>query len=313
MRSLSRTIVLAKLFVSLGTLVLAGCGGQDAEPAITYELGSTSQALGRKFKFGTSTTDAFENAWQEPLPHAWSYMNAFSNSISHHSASYDVSLAWSRQLGDGSWMREPKLSDPDGMGADGVNFLYVLTHGAAGVYKEPDGHGGYVDGQHPVLDFSRNPKGDPTAELSMQAKDAFVSSTQLRFGECGPTGLEVLALDACNALRNDADSGNRWFHAFGGGLKMLLGHASLFYLSEKTWGSRLAYDLVVNNEPIARAWEENRWAANHKHSVVAMATGVNEQDCYDRLYHMTIANLKDYPSIHESSIGVMCQVTTSSK
>ncbi|MBV9032842.1 MAG: hypothetical protein JO182_00010 [Acidobacteriaceae bacterium] len=226
---------------------------------------------------GVSCQEGFQNNW---LPanygDAWSRCSNFINTIKgsdYVDFYYNLAGAWVR-FRSGQWQESCNSCG----GADSVDFYFMTTHG--GVLSS------YV------------------ADYAMWDQNSEVWTSTMRFGEAGQQ-LKVFATFVCDTFKtSDGHFVDRWWRAFSGGLKMGLGAHDLLYTGNTQMGGEFASRLQ-DGEPIGRAWNEAVWYADNNNHPSVANTGVNSNDCWNRM-GANMATIQAIPPLRDNQIGYYC-------
>jgi hypothetical protein len=162
-------------------------------------------------------------------------------------------------------------------GADSVDFFLMYTHGGV----DPS------ESRYAMWDFQTR-----------------AWSGSMRFGDDGQQ-LKVFATYSCDTLQtSDGHLWDRMGPAFRGGVKILLGAHDLLYDGQGQKGREFA-SRMQDGEPIGQAWLEAVWYADNRNHPSAAATGVNADDCWNRL-GSNLDSVRNNPPLRDNQIGVVC-------
>jgi len=162
-------------------------------------------------------------------------------------------------------------------GANSVDFFLIYTHGGV----------------------------DPTqSRYAMWDFKTRAWSGTMRFGAVGQQ-LKVFATYTCDTLQtSDGHFWDRMGPAFRGGVKVLLGAHDLLYDGQTQKGTEFA-SRMQDGEPIGQAWLEAVWYADNRNHPSASATGVDANDCWNRL-GMNLESVQTTVPLRDGQIGYVC-------
>lgn len=164
-------------------------------------------------------------------------------------------------------------------GADGVDFLFLFTHGLI------------------------NPFNNNLAEYDMWDAHSVAHVDEMRLGDTD-VGASVLATYSCDTMRIDGgDVYRRWYPAFAGGLRVALGAHDLFYDVPKI-GREFA-TRVQDGAHLATAWSQATLAAESENHPIAITTGRDPEDCWGR-HGATVVNVTYKGRLQDERTGYMC-------
>ncbi|HXP70775.1 MAG TPA: DUF6345 domain-containing protein [Candidatus Dormibacteraeota bacterium] len=164
-------------------------------------------------------------------------------------------------------------------GADSVDFFLMNSHG--GVSEN--------DSAYAMWDFQ-----------------SLAWSSAMRFGATGQQ-LKVFATYVCDTMQtSDGHFWDRMGPAFRGGVKILLGAHDLVYDGNRQKGTEFA-SRMQDGEPIGQAWNEAVWYADNNNHPSAAATGVDANDCWNRL-GMNLESVQTTPPLRDRQMGYVCWV-----
>ena len=162
-------------------------------------------------------------------------------------------------------------------GADSVDFFLMYTHGG--------------------IDSSQS-------RWAMWDFQTRAWSGSMRFGQAGQQ-LKVFATYSCDTLEtSDGHFWDRMGPAFTGGVKIMLGAHDLFYDGDAQKGIEFA-SRMQDGESIGNAWLEATWYANNDNHPSVAATGVDSNDCWNRI-GMNVASVQTTPPLRDGQIGYVC-------
>ena len=162
-------------------------------------------------------------------------------------------------------------------GADSVDFFLMYTHGG--------------------IDSSQS-------RWAMWDFQTRAWSGSMRFGQAGQQ-LKVFATYSCDTLEtSDGHFWDRMGPAFTGGVKIMLGAHDLFYDGDAQKGTEFA-TRMQDGESIGNAWLEATWYANNDNHPSVAATGVDSNDCWNRI-GMNVASVQTTPPLRDGQIGYVC-------
>jgi hypothetical protein len=129
----------------------------------------------------------------------------------------------------------------------------------------------------------------------------------MRFGDDNRQ-LKLFISYACHIMQIDDRLWTRLGNVFSGGLKYMVGSHDLIF-----WGSTVddvgevfAANLH-NGWTIDNAWRDATGDWWHDNDPAVMTTGVNRDDCYQRLEHATYNDLLyGLPALRDGAIGYYC-------
>jgi hypothetical protein len=162
-------------------------------------------------------------------------------------------------------------------GADSVDFFLMYTHGGI----------------------------DPTqSRYAMWDFQTRAWSGSMRFGEGGQQ-LKVFATYSCDTLAtSDGHFWDRMGPAFRGGVKIMLGAHDLLYDGDPQKGTEFA-SRMQDGETISNAWLEAVWYANNDNHPSAAATGIDANDCWNRM-GMNLESVRTTAPLRDGQIGYVC-------
>jgi hypothetical protein len=164
-------------------------------------------------------------------------------------------------------------------GADSVDFFLMYTHGGVDSAQS----------RYAMWDFQTR-----------------AWSGTMRFGDNGQQ-LKVFATFSCDTLQtSDGHFWDRMGPAFRGGVKILLGGHDLLYDGQSQKGIEFA-SRMQDGEAIGQSWLEAVWYADNENHPSAAATGVDANDCQNRL-GINLAGLQTSPALRDGQIGHVCWV-----
>lgn len=225
-------------------------------------------------RFGTRCQADYENNWQEKLPYSWNRCAGFNNELDDT----DTKVFYYNLHG-----AQTRFSSCDGCGAgvDNVHLFYVNTHG-----------GGF----------------DNDAALGMWNQNQIAQSNvdNWRFGN-NNTGAAFFAQYACETLKFDGKTINRWLNTFKGGLIMATGSHDKLYDSITTdeTGEDFA-DNLQKSKTVKWAWFDGNGDWYTDQDVAVLASGTNENDCKNRRDGVKWQNFGSFPRLRDNQIGWMC-------
>jgi hypothetical protein len=162
-------------------------------------------------------------------------------------------------------------------GTDSVDFILIATHGGVDATQS----------RYAMWDFKTR---------------AF--SGAMRFGDDGKQ-LKVFATFSCDTLQtSDGHFWDRMGPAFRGGVKIMLGAHDLVYDGQDQKGTEFA-SRIQDGEAIGQAWLEAVWYADNSNHPSASATGVDANDCWNRL-GMNLASVQTSAPLRDGQIGYVC-------
>jgi hypothetical protein len=162
-------------------------------------------------------------------------------------------------------------------GADSVDFFLMYTHGGV----DP------AQSRYAMWDFQTR-----------------AWSGAMRLGDDGKQ-LKVFATYSCDTLQtSDGHFWDRMGPAFSGGVKILLGAHDLFYDGQAQKGTEFA-SRMQDGEPIGQAWLEAVWYADNSNHPSAAATGVDANDCWNRL-GVNLESVQTIAPLRDGQMGFVC-------
>ncbi len=237
-----------------------------------------SEAVAR---FGTRCQADYQNGWQDTLPYMWNRCGWFNNELDDT----DTKVFYFNLHG-----AESRFSTCDscGTGADDVHLYYVGTHG-----------GGWAN----------------DAVLAMWDQNALAESNNdhWRYGDEN-SQLAFFSQYACETLRLDGKTIQRWVNTFRGGLIMATGSHDKLYdgITTDETGEDFA-DGLQKSKTVKWAWFDGNsdWWEDQDVAVLASGsvnTGAHnsEADCNYRRDHVKWQNFGGYARWRDGQIGWMC-------
>ena len=231
--------------------------------------------------FGTRCAQKFQNNWQLEVL----YGNERCQLLTDQLSQTDTSMFYASMKGDhnGFTMLDGL---PGASGVDSVDLFYVNTHGAAfkALYVESD-----------------------DASLAFFEQDAFTQSSSWRFGNNNHK-VKVFSQYACETMRLDKHSWNRWNKAFKGGLYLATGSHDKLYESVTT--NETGEDYAENLQDglsVKWAWFDGNadWLADNAVAVYASSSG-NVGACVNRLNLMTWQNMNLFGRLLDGNMNRLC-------
>lgn len=191
-------------------------------------------------------------------------------------------------------------------GIEGSNTAFMATHGVPG-------------------------------KLAAFEKDVYISGNEM---ELGNGSISILAIFSCNTMiltsdhawmqqgdndpkwedhKDDPDFNHSsmyelWGNTMSGGIKVILGSASLFSgKSDEEPANVVKFVRALNNkESISKAWLKNIQRNSPNQRPRALFSGQSTDDCLDRLYNMTLSNMDSFPRLRGDEIETLCWITKES-
>ena len=226
--------------------------------------------------YGTYCEESYQNGWQVTLPGTWDTCNNFNsrmNLLAPRSFYYNLHGA--------AWHFDNSGDQENGGGLDGVDLVFVSTHG--GAWTSPD-----------------------RAALAMWDQNSVSISTDYRLGDENK-GLSIFAMHACETLKFSGLN-NRWTSAFDGGLRIAVGsHDKIFFSSSSTGnGSRFA-DNMNAGQSIRDAWKNALSGTSLDQDAAVVPTGTNSTNCTSRLDGINWSNLTTFARLFDTAWQSICQ------
>jgi hypothetical protein len=162
-------------------------------------------------------------------------------------------------------------------GADSVDFFLMATHGGVDASQS----------RYAMWDFQTR-----------------AWSGSMRFGEAGQQ-LKVFATYTCDTLQtSDGHFWDRMGPAFRGGVKIMLGAHDLVFDGDDQKGTEFA-SRTQDGEALANAWLEAVWYADNDNHPSAAATGVDANDCWNRM-GMNLDTVRTSAPLRDGQMGYVC-------
>ena len=231
--------------------------------------------------FGTRCAQKFQNNWQKEVWYGTERCQLLTDQLSQT----DTSLFQASMKGD-----QMGFTILDGVsvvsGVDSVDLFYVNTHG--GAFKAP-----YIEADD--------------ANLAFFEKDTLTQSSTWRFGNNNHKA-RIFSQYACETMRLDTHTWNRWNKAFKGGLYIATGSHALLYESIST--NETGEDYAENLQDglsVKWAWFDGNadWNAHQGVAVYASSSG-NLSVCVDRLNLMTWQNINFFGRLRDGNMNRLC-------
>lgn len=241
-----------------------------ASVACLVALAGEANAVAR---FGTWCQEEYQNGWQDTDDYGWELCNSFNNELDDT----DTKVFYYNLHGAKSHLEE----SGDSGDTDAVNLMYINTHG--GVSSTASRYAMWDDGVRAY-------------------------TTSMRLGD-DSYGLSIFASYACHtAYRDDGNFWTRWYPAFAGGLKYLVGsHDTInngwtLYENGEDFADELQSSAVIKY-----AWRDGCYDTWTDQDLAAGTFGTNESDCWNRLNNMKWQNYASgFARIRDSQITHWC-------
>lgn len=279
----SKTTRLAALALSWG-LANGGCGTVDrAGPDLAIEDAAQPVTWSNNH-FGIYDAKNHEKGWLDSHDSQWEQGDYFATKLSQSATKlFDDTLA----------SKKERFEDDGTLGGgdaaynslEYVDLFFTHTHGSVTVTD---------------------------ARWAMWNRYSRALSSRMRLGD-DSRGLSVFASVACNVLRMDGNTVQRWEPVFMGTLRIALGsHDSITCSNDEEWIGWVFADRLQQDWSIKAAWHSGMGYSDNDNDSSVLVTGTTASHCWDRMDHMSWYNLHTYKRLGnapgaEGIINAWCQ------
>src|SRR5215510_15380616 len=230
-------------------------------------------------QFGTRCQETFQNGWRKTLPHANELCDDFVAELNDTDTSlFYFTLKW----GESGFSSDADDGLVNKGGVDAVDLFYVNTHGGEA-------------------------SSTTDARLAMWQEGLRTFSSTWRFGN-NSDQVAIFSQYACETLRVDDFSFNRWDEAFRGGLLLATGSHDKLYDSVTTEEAGEDYaDDLQSGKSVKWAWFDGNadWNADQDVAIKASSTGSLSQ-CRNRRDTITWQNFGSVARIRDNNMKRIC-------
>jgi len=255
--------------------------------AISLSSLPASAGVPADFSYGLGCMETFTDPDLNTLTNACDNTSAFSSQVSSIGTEL---FRYSLEGSIGPAFLEEAYDGPTK--AESVDLIMIATHtGSQGT----DDHG------NPTVQIA----GKDWPSRGANNKMGVAWSSKMNLGNEGK-GLSILAIVGCGATAwypHPAGNGyeyavfgsfrQRWTSAFSGGLRIVLGNWDQGY-DTKTKGDKFG-KYVKAGLTLKDAWRRSDWESDQRIDTSIVSMALNQDECFDRLNNMTIANYPSYP------------------
>lgn len=223
-------------------------------------------------KFGTRCQQTFKDGWVPNLSHVYDHCAYFNNELDDTD-----SKAFYYYLNNGQGFKTSDHVESAG-GVDTVDLFYVNTHGKA-----------------------------ESSYSWLALYVGIATSNTWRFGDNGRK-LKIFSQYACETMKLDNKTYDRWDQVFKGGLYLVTGSHDKVYDSWYTDDVGEDYaDNLQDGDFVWSAWFDGAWDAYTDQDVAVFGTSSGDESvCFLRLLSMTGQNTGGFPRYRDGDMKLIC-------